>query len=64
MLFLAEDVGVEERNVDSFLELLYKEKDESLAIPTCISSVKHCWTYNLYKFYFNVEIYSKLSVCV
>ncbi|XP_058749339.1 uncharacterized protein LOC131622327 [Vicia villosa] len=34
-----EDVGVEERNVESFLELLYKEKDDSLAIPTCISSV-------------------------
>ncbi|XP_058737894.1 uncharacterized protein LOC131610050 isoform X2 [Vicia villosa] len=34
-----EDVGIEERNVESFLELLYKEKDDSLAIPTCISSV-------------------------
>ncbi|KEH23982.1 pfkB family carbohydrate kinase [Medicago truncatula] len=34
-----EDVGLEERNVESFLELLYKEKDERLAIPTCISSV-------------------------
>lgn len=58
MLLRAEDVGVEERNVDSFLELLYKEKDDSLAIPTCISSVKYWWTYNLYNFYFNVEIHS------
>ncbi|KAL5059812.1 hypothetical protein RYX36_031416 [Vicia faba] len=33
-----DDVGVEEMNVESFLELLYKEKDDSLANPTCISS--------------------------
>ncbi|CAK8543717.1 unnamed protein product [Lathyrus sativus] len=34
-----EDVSIEERNLESFLEPLYKEKDDSLAIPTCISSV-------------------------
>ncbi|CAL5189458.1 unnamed protein product [Lathyrus oleraceus] len=34
-----EYVSVEERNLERLLELLYKEKDDSLAIPTCISSV-------------------------
>ncbi|KAK7245279.1 hypothetical protein RIF29_40118 [Crotalaria pallida] len=34
-----EDADIEERDVESFLEILYKEKDDSLAVPTCISSV-------------------------
>ncbi|CAJ2632827.1 unnamed protein product [Trifolium pratense] len=34
-----EDADLEERNVENFLELLCKEKDDSLAIPTCIPSV-------------------------
>ncbi|KAJ1375696.1 Ribokinase-like [Sesbania bispinosa] len=33
-----EDADIEERDVDSFLEFLYKGNDDSLAIPTCISS--------------------------
>lgn len=42
MLFLAEDADIEERDVESFLGFLYKGKDDSLAAPTCISSVKYC----------------------
>ncbi|XP_027350871.1 ribokinase-like isoform X2 [Abrus precatorius] len=32
------DADIEERDVESFLEFFYKEKDDSLAIPTCLSS--------------------------
>ncbi|CAL0326847.1 unnamed protein product [Lupinus luteus] len=35
----AEDADREERDAESFLEFLYKGKDDSLTIPTCISSV-------------------------
>ncbi|XP_057438474.1 uncharacterized protein LOC130730475 isoform X2 [Lotus japonicus] len=34
-----EDADIEERDVESFIEFLYKGKDDSSAIPTCISSV-------------------------
>ncbi|KAK7336941.1 hypothetical protein VNO77_17495 [Canavalia gladiata] len=34
-----EDPDIEERDVESFIEFLYKGKDDSLAIPTCIPSV-------------------------
>ncbi|KAK7396477.1 hypothetical protein VNO78_17515 [Psophocarpus tetragonolobus] len=33
-----EDADTEERDVESFLEFLYKWKDDSVAIPTCIPS--------------------------
>ncbi|XP_004493847.1 uncharacterized protein [Cicer arietinum] len=33
------DGDIEETDVESFLEFLYKEKDDSLTIPTCIPSV-------------------------
>ncbi|KAK7284190.1 hypothetical protein RJT34_18931 [Clitoria ternatea] len=34
-----EDADLEEKDVESFLEFLYKKKDDSLATPTCIPSV-------------------------
>jgi len=42
ILFLAEDADIEEVDVESFLEFLYKGKRDSLTIPTCIPLVKYC----------------------
>lgn len=42
ILFLAEDADIEEMDVESFLEFLYKGKGDRLTIPTCIPLVKYC----------------------
>lgn len=41
MPVLAEGADIEERDVDSLTESLYKRKDDSTVFPTCISSVKY-----------------------